>query len=179
MIGGHFLNVTKKSLFISAVLAISVSIYLTWLPFKMVVNSIITTDYLTQSINNDIREELLNQPSFVEKVQNKGPAKRYLHRTPLTAFTTIDTGMYDVYATYINDKGEWVVRMGIYPDKNAEVFFPKQVGGVTGEVLAFLLAALNNLIEWGVFKPMLYHVTNSAATSFASSSYEAIPGLIK
>ncbi|MEZ9901791.1 hypothetical protein [Vibrio breoganii] len=110
----------KKTVFISAILLISTSIYLAWLPFKMVVNSIVTTDYLTQSINNDIREELLNQPSFVEKVQNhKGPAKRYLHRTPLTAFTTIDTGMYDVYATYINDKGEWVVRMGIYPDKTA------------------------------------------------------------
>ncbi|MFA0083916.1 hypothetical protein AB4383_18115 [Vibrio breoganii] len=146
----------------------------------MVVNSIITTDYLTQSINNDIREELLNQASFVEKVQNhKGPVKRYLQRTPLTAFTTIDTGMYDVYATYINDKGEWVVRMGIYPNKNAEVFFPKQVGGVTGEVLAFSLAALNNLIEWGVFKPMLYHVTDSAETSFVSSRYEAVPRLVR
>ncbi|MEZ9833026.1 hypothetical protein AB4341_05790 [Vibrio breoganii] len=153
--------------------------YLFWLPVKMVANSIVTTEFVTQSINSDIRAELIGQPSFIEKIENhKGPAKRYLHRTPLTAFTTIDTGMYDVYATYINDKGEWVVRMGVYPDKNAETFFPEQIGGFYGELIGFAIYSINSLIEWGVLKPMLYHVTNSTATSFASSSYEAIPGLI-
>ncbi|MFA0465407.1 hypothetical protein AB4524_00715 [Vibrio breoganii] len=153
--------------------------YLFWLPVKMA-NSLVTTEFVTQSINSDIREELAKQPSFIEKIENhKGPAKRYLHRTPLTAFTTIDTGMYDVYATYINGRGEWVVRMGIYPDKNAEVFFPDQIGGFSGKLIGVAIFSINKLIEVGVFKPMLYHVTNSVETSFVSSTYKSVPRLVQ
>ncbi|GEM77835.1 hypothetical protein VSU01S_00800 [Vibrio superstes NBRC 103154] len=159
---------------------VGTAIYLAWLPFKMVVNSIVPTEVITTSINDDIRQGLIEQPAFIQKVEShKGSAKRYLYRTPLTMFTTVDTGLYDVYATYINGKGEWVTRMGIYPDKNAEVFFPKQIGGIGGEVVGLMIATINNMMEWGVLKPMIYHTTNNPDTSFVSNGYEAVPRLVK
>ncbi len=63
----------------------------------------------------DIRQDLEVQSKFIMKLNShRGPAKRHLHRTPLNVYTTIDFGMYDVYATYINAKREWVVRLGIW-----------------------------------------------------------------
>ena len=170
----------KKLFLASVIMLVGIPIYLAWLPFKMVVNSIVTTEVITSSINDDIRKGLMEQPAFMQKVEShKGSAKRYLYRTPLTMFTTVDTGLYDVYATYINDKGEWVTRMGVYPDENAEVFFLKQIGGIEGEVVGFMISTINQMLEWGVLKPMIYHTTNNPDTSFVSSGYEAVPMLVK
>ncbi|GEA51451.1 hypothetical protein VIN01S_22550 [Vibrio inusitatus NBRC 102082] len=169
----------KKFFLVSAIMLVGIPIYLAWLPFKMVMNSIVPSEAITTSINDDIRQGLLEQPAFIQKVEShKGSAKRYLYRTPLTMFTTVDTGLYDVYATYINDKGEWVTRMGVYPDKNAEVFFPNQIGGIEGNVVGFMISTINQMLQWGISKPMIYHTTNNPDTSFVSSGYEAVPRLV-
>lgn len=169
----------KRSLLGLLVFITVCSIYLFWLPVKMLANSVVQSEALSQNIMSEIREELTNQPSFVDKLDNhKGGAKRYLHRTPMTAYTTLDLGLYDVYATYINDKREWVVRLGIYPDRNAEIFFPMQVGGVVGFAIGNAMYVINNLIEAGILKPMLYHITDKPETSFVSPDYEGVEGLV-
>ncbi|WP_067587215.1 hypothetical protein [Endozoicomonas ascidiicola] len=169
----------RRALIIILLLTVAVLVYAFFLPLKMVINSIMPGDMLSRSIMADIRSDLAAQPDFVNKLKlHKGQSKRYLHRTSLTAFTTFDLGMYDVYATYINEDQEWVVRMGIWPDKNAEHFFPQQIGGISGAVLGFALRQLNNVIDAGLLQPMLYHVTDMEETSFVSDSYEAVPRLI-
>lgn len=142
-------------------------------------NSIVTTDYLSQSIMTDIRQGLLQQDNFQKFLgKHKGSAKRYLYRTNMSSYTTIDFGIYDVYAVYINDRKQWVVRLGIYPDKNAEVFFSNQIGGVVGTLLSGAVRLLNLSLNNGWISPVLYHVTDSPESSFISSSYEPVKGLV-
>ena len=161
-------------LFASAIL-----IYVFFLPFKMIINSIIPSNTLSQSIMMDIRSDLMEQASFRKKIElHNGPSRRYLHRTPMTVYTTFNFGMYDVYAIYINDQQEWVVRLGVFPDKNAETFFPQQIGGILGTSLGYTIALLNSMIEAGLLQPMLYHVTDKPETSFTSPTYQPVPRLI-
>ncbi|WP_261836252.1 hypothetical protein [Vibrio ishigakensis] len=170
----------KKSLLGLFIFVTISSVYLFWLPVKILANSVVQSDALTENIMAEIREELISQPSFLDKLENhRGEAKRYLHRTPMTAYTTLELGLYDVYATYINDDKEWVVRLGIYPDRNAEIFFPMQVGGVVGFAIGNAMYVINNLIEAGILKPMLYHITDKPETSFVSSEYQSVPRLVK
>jgi hypothetical protein len=169
----------KKIIMTLLILSI-IPIYLAWLPTKLLINSLIPTDYVTTSIMNDIRSDLKAQPNLIAKVdKHTGPSKRYLHRTPLKIYTTVDLGMYDVYAMYINAGKEWVVRLGIFPDKNAETFFTNQIGGTTGQFIGWAIMMINKSIAVGLIKPMLYHVTDKPETSFVTSNYQSVPRLVK
>lgn len=69
--------------------------------------------------------------------------------------------------------------MGLYPDKNAETFFSEQVGGVAATVLGKTIKLINYLIELNIIKPIIYHVTRDEESSFISSGYKPIQGLIE
>ncbi|GHA52640.1 hypothetical protein ACFFLZ_12990 [Photobacterium aphoticum] len=158
--------------------------YLFWLPVKMLAHALWPTDVwpsapLSHSIMADIRDSLESQPRFRGAVaKHQGPAKRYLYNTPMTAYTTVDVGLQDIYAVYINGEGEWVVRLGLLPDKNAETYFSQQVGGVLGYSMGVAMKGVNLALEYGVLSPRLYHVTDKPETSFTSDRYQAVPRLI-
>ena len=170
----------RRFLCLSIVLLAMIFFYVAQLPIKMVLNSIVSSDYLTNDIMSEIRQDLVAQPRFNKLLQeHQGEVSRYIYRTPLVVYTTIDFGLFDDYAVYINNQRHWVVRLGLLPDKNAEVFFPNQIGGVTGVIVGWLFKLINLLLEYGILNKAIYHITDSAETSFMAPSYKPVYGLVK